>query len=69
MQSASALLIDGPLPKCSLHSAMKPKILVVDDEPDALELLGFNLQRAGFDVMTAADGAERCAKPANPSPA
>jgi DNA-binding response OmpR family regulator len=35
---------------------MKPKILVVDDEPDALELVGFNLKRAGFEVMTAGDG-------------
>jgi DNA-binding response OmpR family regulator len=37
---------------------MKSKILVVDDEPDALELIGFNLKRAGFDVVTASDGAE-----------
>jgi DNA-binding response OmpR family regulator len=36
----------------------KPKILVVDDEPDALELVAFNLKRAGFQVVTAADGAE-----------
>ena len=26
---------------------MKPKILVVDDEPDALEVLGFKLREAG----------------------
>ncbi len=37
---------------------MKPKILVVDDEPDAVELVSFNLKAAGFDVVTAADGAE-----------
>ena len=41
---------------------MKPKILVVDDEPDALELVGFNLKRAGFDVVTALDGAEALRK-------
>lgn len=35
---------------------VKPKILVVDDEPDALELISFNLKSAGFDVLTAADG-------------
>jgi len=29
----------------------------VDDEPEALELLEFNLKKAGFDVVTAADGA------------
>ncbi len=34
------------------------KILVVDDEPDALELVGFNLKAAGFTVITAGDGAE-----------
>ena len=35
---------------------MKPKILVVDDEPDALELIEVNLKGAGFDVLTAANG-------------
>ena len=34
-----------------------PKILVVDDEPDAVELISFNLKAAGFDVVTATDGA------------
>src|SRR4030095_10243104 len=31
------------------------EILVIDDEPDALELIQFNLQTAGFHVTTAAD--------------
>lgn len=35
---------------------MKPKILVVDDEPDALEILGFKLQEAGFTPVFARDG-------------
>ncbi len=35
---------------------VKAKILVVDDEPDALELIEFNLKAAGFEVVTAADG-------------
>lgn len=35
---------------------MKPRILVVDDEPDAVELIDFNLRAAGFDVSTAEDG-------------
>jgi two-component system phosphate regulon response regulator PhoB len=35
---------------------MKTKILVVDDEPDALELIEVNLKTAGFDVLTAANG-------------
>jgi two-component system phosphate regulon response regulator PhoB len=34
------------------------QILVVDDEPDATELLAFNLQQAGYQVTTAVDGAE-----------
>src|SRR5438477_9769381 len=40
----------------------KPKILVVDDEPDALELIEFNLKAAGFDVVTADDGKEALKK-------
>lgn len=34
----------------------KLKILVVDDEPDALELISFNLKSSGYEVATAADG-------------
>ncbi len=37
---------------------VKPKILVVDDEPEAVELLEFNLKQAGYAVSTAGDGAE-----------
>ncbi|HWA85233.1 MAG TPA: response regulator transcription factor [Opitutus sp.] len=40
---------------------MKPKILVVDDEPDALEVLGFKLREAGFAPVFAADGAKALA--------
>lgn len=36
---------------------MKPKILVVDDEPDALEVLGFKLKEAGYTPVFAMDGA------------
>ena len=35
---------------------MKPKILVVDDEPDALDVLGFKLREAGFAPVFAKDG-------------
>jgi two-component system phosphate regulon response regulator PhoB len=41
---------------------MKPTILVVDDEPDAVELVAFNLKTAGFNVITAADGDEALTK-------
>ena len=39
-----------------------PKILVVDDEPDAIELIKFNLKAAGYEVVTAADGEEALKK-------
>jgi two-component system phosphate regulon response regulator PhoB len=35
---------------------MKPKILIVDDETDALEILGFKLREAGFNPIFAKDG-------------
>ena len=41
---------------------VRSKILVVDDEPEAVELLEFNLKQAGFDVVAAADGAEALKK-------
>ncbi|MBI3192601.1 MAG: response regulator transcription factor [Pedosphaera parvula] len=48
---------------------MKPVILVVDDEPDAVELIEFNLKAAGYGIITAADGMEalKKAKAALPS--
>src|SRR5580765_662005 len=39
-------------------SHVRSKILVVDDEPEAVELVEFNLKQAGYVVVTAADGAE-----------
>jgi len=36
----------------------KPTILVVDDEPDIVELITYNLQGEGYCVLTASDGAE-----------
>ncbi|MCX7866478.1 response regulator [Limisphaera sp. VF-2] len=35
----------------------KPCILVVDDEPETLELVSLHLRQAGFEVLTAEDGA------------
>lgn len=37
---------------------MAAKILVVDDDPSALKLIGYALRREGYDVTTAADGME-----------
>src|SRR5437868_4080075 len=42
--------------------SVRPKILVVDDEPEAVELVEFNLKQAGFEVAVAADGAEALKK-------
>jgi two-component system phosphate regulon response regulator PhoB len=41
---------------------MKTRILVVDDEPDVLDLVTYNLTQAGFQTETAADGAEALRK-------
>lgn len=37
---------------------MAQKVLVVDDEPDIAELLSYNLQLDGFEVLCAASGIE-----------
>jgi two-component system, OmpR family, alkaline phosphatase synthesis response regulator PhoP len=34
------------------------KILLVDDEPDILEFLSYNLRKENYDVLTASDGTE-----------
>ena len=47
---------------------MKQKILVVDDEPEAVELIEFNLNQAGFAVISAADGAEALNKARGTAP-
>jgi DNA-binding response OmpR family regulator len=47
---------------------VKPKILVVDDEPEAVELVEFNLKQAGYAVVTASDGAQALQKARSLSP-
>ena len=47
---------------------VRSKILVVDDEPEAVELVEFNLEQAGFSVVTAADGTEALGKARSNSP-
>lgn len=39
------------------HQRLK-KILIADDEPDILEILQFNLQQEGYEVILASNGAE-----------
>ena len=48
---------------------MKPKILVVDDEPDALEVLGFKLKEAGYVPVFAKDGARALSAARDEQPA
>jgi DNA-binding response OmpR family regulator len=46
----------------AVRAGARAKILVVDDEPDTIELITFNLRNAGYEVITAADGAEALRK-------
>mgnify|MGYP000486158385 CR=1 FL=1 len=34
----------------------KRKIVIIEDEPDILEVLSYNLRREGFEILTSADG-------------
>lgn len=43
-------------------SAIKSKILVVDDEPDIRELIEYNLKKEGYQVVTAENGLEAIAQ-------
>jgi two-component system, OmpR family, alkaline phosphatase synthesis response regulator PhoP len=36
--------------------AKTPRILIVDDDPDIVELLEYNLQKDGYEVLSASDG-------------
>ncbi len=48
---------------------MKPKILLVDDETDALEVVSYKLRAAGFDPVLAEDGATALTKVRTDKPA
>lgn len=41
---------------------MRQRILIVDDEMDLRELLGFNFLQAGYTLLTASDGAAAVAE-------
>ena len=47
---------------------MRKKILVVDDDADVIDLVSFNLKKAGFCVGTAANGVEALKKVCSISP-
>lgn len=44
--------------KSTMEAKMMKKVLVVDDESSIVTLLKYNLEEAGFQVITAADGRE-----------
>ena len=44
------------------------KILLVDDEPDILEFMSYNLSNEGYKVFTATDGVEAVEKAKSKSP-
>jgi DNA-binding response OmpR family regulator len=48
-------------PVVTVEESDRPLILVVDDDADVLALVAFSLERAGYDVDTAADGEEALA--------
>jgi len=45
-----------------MSTATKQKILIVDDEPDILELIEYNLKKEGYQVYTASNGQEGVAQ-------
>ena len=57
-----ALTARLPSQTMASNPRLKSRILVVDDEPDTLELIEFNLRSAGYDISTAEDGAEAIRK-------
>lgn len=42
----------------STESESRPVVLVAEDDPDILQLVAFRLERAGYEVIQAADGEE-----------
>lgn len=52
------------IPECT----DRRRILVVDDDEDIVELVSFNLRGAGYDVVTAANGADALLRAAETRP-
>lgn len=51
------MLINPKFPEMEIETS-KYKILIVDDEPDILEFINYNLKREGFNVYQASSGRE-----------
>jgi len=58
-----------PAARPAVPKGVKVRVLVVDDEPDTVELIAFNLRAAGYDIITAGDGAEALRKARQHAPA
>jgi len=59
MNHTSALRFNATLSQPKTTSmAHPPRVLVVDDEPDILEFIEYNLEKEGFEVARARDGVE-----------
>ena len=50
------MIVEEELSPVAAKIRSTAKILVVDDEPDAVELIRFNLNAAGYEVVTAENG-------------
>jgi two-component system alkaline phosphatase synthesis response regulator PhoP len=44
------------------------KILLVDDEQDILEIVGYNLEQEGYQIITASNGKEAVSKAKKENP-
>ena len=51
-----------------MNEAEKYRLLLVDDEPDILEFLSYNLKKEGFNVYTASNGKEAIKKALETTP-
>lgn len=59
----SIIFTFGPVNQCVVMMKKKEiRILLVDDEPDILEIVSYNLSAEGYEVFTAKNGAEAVAK-------
>src|SRR5262249_59387513 len=58
----------APSRRDSQTSALKPRVLIVEDETALVELLRYNLEQAGFRVSVAFDGEEALASVQDDTP-
>ena len=57
-----SLVADADSPRHHRDAASPPRILIVDDEPELVELVQMRLETRGYEVLTASDGAEGLAR-------